>query len=149
MSAKYPSPPSSPRISTSRLSLYTITQTFTWMQRIRKAKLIVSSSGPEPITHPALSGAIVLQKAPVHHVDEFTCKSAVDVPRLLRVCRSDLLKLAELVNANTLVDEQYIVTRYSPILAYDNFYRWEVIIDPPNNPASGSYKVQVRSCKQQ
>lgn len=110
MSAKSPSPPPSPRISTSRLSLYNISQAFIRARRVRRRKAIVFSSGPEPITHPALSNAVNPFKVRVSRCDEFICASGVDVKKLLRPCRRALFEQAQSIGANTLVDEQYITT---------------------------------------
>lgn len=111
MSAKSPSPPPSPRTSSVRLSLYNISQAIVGIQRIRKSKSIVSSSGPEPITHAALSGTLFQKKVHVLRVDEFICESGVDAPKLLRACRSTLLEQAQKMGANALVDEEYIKAR--------------------------------------
>lgn len=59
--------------------------------------------------------------------DEFTCASGVDVPKLLRACRTSLLEQARTIGANVLVDEQ-----------------WHVTIIPPKNLVDGSYKVQIQ-----
>jgi len=59
--------------------------------------------------------------------DQFVCASAVDVPKLLRACRSTLLDQARTIGANVLVEEQ-----------------WCTSIIPPKNRAVGPYKVQVQ-----
>jgi len=126
-STKSPSPPPSPRMSSSRLSLYNISQALIRIRRVRNNKPIVSSSGPEPITHPSLSDAVSTTKVPMSRDDEFVCASGVDVPKLLRACRSTLLDQARIIGANVLVDEQWCTT-----------------ITPPKNPVDDPYKVQVQ-----
>jgi len=88
---------------------------------------IVSTSGSEPITHPCLSGAVSTQKVSVSREDQFLCASAVDVPKLLRACRSTLLDQARTIGANVLVEEQ-----------------WYTSIVPPKSRGDGPYKVQVQ-----
>lgn len=127
MSTKSPSPPPSPRASTARLSLYNISQALIRIKRIRSHKQIVSSSGPKPVTHTSLYGAVSPYKVPMSRDDEFTCASGVDVPKLLRACRTSLLEQARTIGANVLVDEQ-----------------WHVTIIPPKNLVDGSYKVQIQ-----
>lgn len=149
MSAKSPSPPPSPRLSTVRLTLYNISQAFIRMRRFRNGRRIVSSSGSAPITHPSLSGAISVVKVPVSREDEFVCASGVDVPKLLRACRSTLLDQARAFGANVLVEEQYVAAlHFYMIRAQAHFHRWHTSISPPKNPVDGSYKVQVRSHEQ-
>lgn len=123
MSTKSPSHPSSPRtspappsprLSPARLTLYNISQAFIRIRRIRNGKPITSSSGSTPITHPSLSDAMSATKVPMNRKDEFICASGVDVPKLLRACRSTLLDQARIIGANVLVDEQYVMTQYSP-----------------------------------
>ncbi|KAF9652626.1 hypothetical protein BDM02DRAFT_3266326 [Thelephora ganbajun] len=126
-SASPASPPPSPRISSSRLSLYNISQAFIRIRRLRQRGQIVSTSGPEPITHPCLFDAVSRRKVSVSRGDQFVCVSAVDVPKLLRACRLALLDQARTIGANVLVEEQ-----------------WCVSIIPPKNRADGPYKVQVR-----
>ena len=132
-STKSPSPPPSPRTSSFRLSLYSIAQARIGIQRIRKSKEIVSSSGPEPITHSALSGVVYPRKLAVSRSDEFICTSGVDIPQLLRACRVSLLEQARRdLGANVLVDEQYITIRYSPpILTNLNLLQMENLHCPP------------------
>lgn len=119
MSTKSTSPPPSPRTSTSRLSLYNITQAIIRVKRVRHDRQIISTSGPEPITHPSLINAVSTHKVAVRREDQFICASGVDVPKLLRACRSTLLDQAGTLGANVLVDEQYVMaSRLSPLLAY-------------------------------
>lgn len=121
MSANSASPPPSPRTSSSRLSLYNISSAFIRIRRVRQDREIVSTSGPEPITHPSLSNAVSTHKVSVRREDQFVCASGVDVPKLLRACRSTLLDQAGAIGANVLVDEQYVTAwRLSPILSYDH-----------------------------
>jgi len=121
MSANSASPPPSPRTSSSRLSLYNISNAFIRIRRVRQDRQIVSSSGPEPITHPSLSNVVSTHKVSVSREDQFVCESAVDVPKLLRACRSTLLDQARTIGANVLVEEQCVTSwRLSPSLAYDH-----------------------------
>ncbi|KAF9788310.1 hypothetical protein BJ322DRAFT_622596 [Thelephora terrestris] len=128
MSTRSPSsPPPSPRISTARLSLYNISQALIRIRRLRHGKPISSSSGPAPITHPSLPGAMSATKIPMNRDDEFICASGVDVPKLLRACRSTLLEQARKIGANVLVDEH-----------------WNVSITPQKTGEDGPYKVQIQ-----
>jgi len=63
----------------------------------------------------------------VSREDQFICASGVDVPKLLRACRSTLLDQARTIGAKVLVDEQ-----------------WHAAIVPPKNSADGPYKVQIQ-----
>jgi len=126
-SAKSLSPPPSPRTSPSRLSLYNIANAFVRIRRFRQDDQIVSTSGAEPITHPSLSNAASTHKVSVSREDQFVCASGVDVPKLLRACRSTLLDQARTIGANVLVEEQ-----------------WSATITPSKNRPDGSYKVQVQ-----
>jgi len=127
MSIKSTSPPPSPRTSSSRLTLQNITHAFIRIRRVREDRQIVSTSGPEPITHSCLNNAVSTHKVSVSREDQFVCASAVDVPKLLRACRSTLLDQARTIGANVLVEEQ-----------------WCTSIIPPKNRAGGPYKVQVQ-----
>lgn len=128
MSAKSPSPPSSPRVpgsprtSSSRLSLYSISQAFIRMKRIRDHKQIESSSGQQPITHPSLVGAVHLYKEPINRGDQFICVHGVDLPKLLRASRLSLLNQAKAMGANVLVDEKYAVAQHSPPILIRDFF---------------------------
>jgi len=126
-SIKSASPPPSPRTSPSRLSLHNISSAFIRIRRVRGDRQIVSTSGPEPITHPSLDDAVSTHKVSVRRQDQFVCASAVDVPKLLRACRSTLLDQARTIGANVLVEEQ-----------------WCTSIVPAKNRADGPYKVQVQ-----
>jgi len=125
-SAKSLSPPPSPRTSPSRLSMYNISNAFIWIRRFRQDGRIVSRSGPEPITHPSLSDVASTHKISVSREDQFVCISGVDIPKLLRACRSTLLDHARIIGANVLVEEQ-----------------WSATIIPLKNRTEGPYKVQV------
>lgn len=127
MSSESRSPPPSPRLSTARLTLYNISQALIRTRRFRNNQRIVSSSGPHPITHSSLSGAASTTRVHISRDDEFICASGVDIPKLLRACRSTLLDRATAIGANVLVDEQ-----------------WRASIVPPKNPADDPYKVQIR-----
>ena len=119
MSIKSASPPPSPRTSPSRLSLHNISHAFIRIRRVRQDRQIVSTSGPEPITHSCLNNAVSTQKFSVSREDQFVCASAVDVSKLLRACRSTLLDQARTIGANVLVEEQYVMTWHlPPILAH-------------------------------
>lgn len=143
MSTKSPSPPTSPRISSSRLSLYNITQAFIRAQRIKKSKTIVSSSGPTPITHPTLSQAVGYSKLPVSHEDEFICSNGVDVPKLLRATRSTLLEKAQILGAHILVEERYITPHYSPpIFPHHDCSQLGSLHYPPEGPQDWSIQSQ-------
>lgn len=121
MSANSASPPPSPRTSTSRLSLYNISNAFIRIRRVRQDRGIVSTSGPEPLTHPSLDNVEYPHKVSVRREDHFVCASGVDVPKLLRACRSTLLDQARAIGANVLVDEQYVTAwPPPPIFAYDH-----------------------------
>jgi len=152
MSAQSASPPPSPRTSPSRLSFYNIASAFIRIRRLRQDGQIVSTSGPEPITHPSLSNAISTQKVSMRREDQFVCASAVDVPKLLRACRSTLLDEARAIGANVLVEEQYV--KYDSVSSPNPHswaipHRWSTSITPPKNRSDDPYKVQVRSCQQQ
>lgn len=148
-SIKYTSPPPSPRTSPSRLSLQNISFAFIRIRRVRGDRQIVSTSGPEPITHPCLKNAVSTHKVSVSREDQFVCASAVDVPKLLRACRSTLLDQARTIGANVLVEEQYVMTRRSPQSSFmTNLHRWYTSIISPKNRADGPYKVQVRRRQQ-
>ena len=135
MSAPSASPPPSPRTSPSRLSLYNISNAFIRIRRVREDRQIVSTSGPEPITHPCLSGAVSTQKVSVSREDQFLCASAVDVPKLLRACRSTLLDQARTIGANVLVEEQCVMTRCPvSILAHNRFSQVVHIHCPSEEP---------------
>ena len=121
MSANSASPPSSPRTSTSRLSLYNISNALIRIRRVRQDRQIVSTSGPEPITHPSLSNVVSTHKVSIRREDQFVCVSAVDVPKLLRACRSTLLDQARTIGANVLVEERCVMAWHlSPSFAYDH-----------------------------
>lgn len=150
MSIRSASPPPSPRTSPSRLSLQNISSAFIRIRRFRGDRQIVSTSGPEPITHPCLNNAVSTHKVSVSREDQFVCASAVDVPKLLRACRSTLLDQARTIGANVLVEEQYVITRRLPQSSLMIIpRRWYTSIIPPKNRTGGPYKVQVRQCEQQ
>jgi len=149
MSINSASPPSSPRTSPSRLSLQNISSAFIRIRRVRGGRQIVSTSGPEPITHPCLKNVVSTHKVSVSREDQFVCLSAVDVPKLLRACRSTLLDQARTIGANVLVEEQYVMTRRLPQSSLMIILRrWCTSIIPPKNRTVGPYKVQVRRCQQ-
>ena len=106
MSARSPSPPTSPRISTSRLSLYNISQALIRMKRLKNVKQIESTSGSDPITQ--LSGPVSTVQVPIRRNDEFVCAFGVDLLKLIRACRSTLFEQAKTIGANVLIDEQYV-----------------------------------------
>jgi hypothetical protein len=81
----------------------------------------------------------------VSREDQFVCASAVDVPKLLRACRSTLLDQARTIGANVLVEEQYVIARRPPILAYHHSSQVVHHHHPSKNRAGGPYKVQVSS----
>lgn len=122
MSSESRSPPPSPRLSTARLTLYNISQALIRTRRFRNNGRIVSSSGPQPITHSSLSGAVSTPRVNISRDDEFICASGVDIPKLLRACRSTLLDRATAIGANVLVDEQYVTICYSPSLTSEHFF---------------------------
>jgi len=127
ISTKSTSPALSPRTPPPRLSLQNISSVFIRIRRVREDRQIVSTSGPEPITHPSLNNAVSTHKVSISREDQFVCAAAVDVPKLLRACRSTLLEQARTIGANVLVEEQ-----------------WCTSIIPPKNRTGGPYKVQVQ-----
>lgn len=104
------SPPPSP--ITMPLTLPSVASVFVKLQRAKdrsKTDSIDFCSG-EPQTHPSLSGegATARSRVPLVHSDLFTCKGAVDVPKLLRASRASLLEKAEYLGANVLVEERCV-----------------------------------------
>ena len=75
-----------------------------------KAHHIESSSGPEPLTHPALrdDGAVSPRKVPLEENATFVCRDGVDAAKLIRAVRGSLYQKALDVGANVLVDEQCV-----------------------------------------
>ena len=59
------------------------------------------------MTHPVLTGHGVtsVRKVPLEDQRRFLCRDGVDVKRLLRMMRADLLEEAQMIGANVLVDE--------------------------------------------
>lgn len=104
-------PPPSP--ITMPLTLPSMASVFVKLQRAKdrsKSDSLDFSSG-EPQTHPScLSGESAMPRSrdSLVHTDIFTCKGAVDVPKLLRASRASLLEKAEYLGANVLVDERCV-----------------------------------------
>lgn len=71
-----------------------------------KGESLECSSG-EPQTHPCLEGATDLVELPLAHSDVFTCKGAVDLPKLLRASRASLFDKAIYSGANVLHKESW------------------------------------------
>ncbi|EJF56233.1 hypothetical protein BD309DRAFT_874327 [Dichomitus squalens] len=94
-----------------------------------KAHHIESSSGPAPLTHPALrgDGAVSPQRVPLEENVTFVCRDGVDVAKLLRAARASLYQKAVEVGANVLVDEQ-----------------WSCTICGPRHRSDGTFRVYVR-----
>lgn len=72
-----------------------------------KGESLECSSG-EPQTHPCLEGATDLVELPLAHSDVFTCKGAVDLPKLLRASRASLFDKAIYSGANVLHKERFV-----------------------------------------
>ncbi|KAI0322900.1 hypothetical protein OF83DRAFT_1048257 [Amylostereum chailletii] len=87
--------------------------------------VIVSSSGPDPLTHPTFLGKPGIERAeqPLAHVEHFICADAVEPAILLRASRTALLEHARTYGADSLVDET-----------------WNLSIRPKN----GTYRVSIK-----
>jgi len=111
------------------LTISTVTNAFVKLRRSTSRAETIDSTSGEPQTHHSLQGhgAISIRKVPLVHTDLFSCRDAVDVPKLLRGSRASLLERAEFMGANVLVDES-----------------WECSIRVPKDRRHGSYKVQIR-----
>ncbi|KAI0822984.1 hypothetical protein BC628DRAFT_1326089 [Trametes gibbosa] len=111
------------------LSMSNVANIFVKMRRNRskaKSHHIDSSSGDEPQTHPALQGAVSLEKIPLEQRETFVCRDGVDATKLVRVVRGALYQKAQTYGANVLVDE-----------------RWTCTICGPRHRADGTFKVEV------
>lgn len=83
------------------------------VQRKVKAHHIDSNSGDEPVTSRSLlstseEAGSTKKLARLEIQDVYVCIDAVDVAKLLRASRTSLLDQASPLNANVLVDEQYV-----------------------------------------
>ncbi|KIP12100.1 hypothetical protein PHLGIDRAFT_98439 [Phlebiopsis gigantea 11061_1 CR5-6] len=89
----------------------------------------IESSSGEPQTHPVLHGEGVTsaRKVPLQDQRRFLCRNGVDVKRLLRTIRGEMLEEAQMIGANVLVDEW-----------------WTCYIHAPKR--DGVYKVDIRYC---
>ncbi|OCH86848.1 hypothetical protein OBBRIDRAFT_737225 [Obba rivulosa] len=81
-----------------------------------KQKQHIQSSSGEPYTHLSLDapGAVSERRVPLVQKDDFVCRDAVDVVRLLRLVRASLYEKAEALGANVLIDEQWTCTIHGP-----------------------------------
>ena len=70
----------------------------------------IESSSGEPQTHPVLRGEGVTsaRKVPLQDQRRFLCRDGVDVEKLLRTMRAEMLEEAQMIGANVLVDEWYV-----------------------------------------
>ena len=70
----------------------------------------IESSSGEPQTHPVLRGEGVTsaRKVPLQDQRRFLCRDGVDVKKLLRTMRAEMLEEAQMIGANVLVDEWYV-----------------------------------------
>lgn len=104
------SPPPSP--ITMPLTLPSVASVFVKLQRAKdraKTDTLDFCSG-DPQTHPCLfgEGTTPRNRVSLVHSDLFTCKGAVDVPKLLRASRASLLEKAEYLGGNILVEERCV-----------------------------------------
>ncbi|KIM70621.1 hypothetical protein SCLCIDRAFT_100849 [Scleroderma citrinum Foug A] len=115
------------------LTLPSVASVFVKLQRAKdraKTDTLDFCSG-DPQTHPCLfgEGTTPRNRVSLVHSDLFTCKGAVDVPKLLRASRASLLEKAEYLGGNILVEES-----------------WGCTIRMPKVARQGSYRVRVRYC---
>jgi hypothetical protein len=141
------SPPSPIRVP---LTISTVTNAFVKLRRSTSRAETIDSTSGEPQTHHSLQGhgAISIRKVPLVHTDLFSCRDAVDVPKLLRGSRASLLERAEFMGANVLVDERcvHLIVVHLSVSVADSLCStsWECSIRVPKDRRHGSYKVQVR-----
>lgn len=118
-----PPPLSPPRIRTSlsrtKLTFPGVANLFVSLKRAQvrgaaaaaaKPHHIVSTSGDEPLTHPALAPeeAVSPRQVELSREDTFVCTGGVDAAKLVRVVRDNLLQNAISVGANVLIKEQCV-----------------------------------------
>ncbi|KAF8708906.1 hypothetical protein AX14_013531 [Amanita brunnescens Koide BX004] len=75
-----------------------------------KQKVLQSSSGQTPLSHPGLAEHACHRREPIKRIDTYHCAGAVNVPDLLRTTRFELLDFASMLGANALVEEQWTCT---------------------------------------
>ncbi|KAH0835851.1 hypothetical protein J3R83DRAFT_9720 [Lanmaoa asiatica] len=88
------------------LTVSTVANAFIKFKRARHDALDFTSG--RPITHPSLCGedATCKRRVPLGHGDQYLCKDAVDVAKLLRGSRASVLEKAVFLGANVLVEER-------------------------------------------
>jgi len=88
-----------------------MTNAFVKLRRSTSKTENIDSTSGEPKTHPSLQGegATSVRKVPLIQSDLFSCRDAVDVPKLLRGSRASLLERAEFMGADVLVNERCVV----------------------------------------
>jgi len=102
-----PSSPSSPRKTS--LNMPDVANILIRIRRVsQKSTDVECSSGPELQTHPGISeGSRSPRKECLERKDVYECSGAVVTSHLLRATRTALVKKAEDLGANALVDEQW------------------------------------------
>ena len=152
--------------SSARLSVGAIAKIFIKMRHLQRQSkqpyTILCDSGLEPLTHPRAQQATFhnskesITRTAVAHKDTYICagNGGVDAVRLLRVTRSFLVEQANMLGANTLVDERwgsFYFLQLDVSVSVDNrphteiwLCRWSYVINQPKNRPRGQYKVSVR-----
>ncbi|KAL6306392.1 hypothetical protein BKA93DRAFT_729404 [Sparassis latifolia] len=85
----------------------------------------IESSSGDPQTHPVLDGEGVVseRRVPLVQEDDFVCRDAVDVVKLLRAVRATLYENAETLGGSVLVDEQWTCSISVPRHRNDRTYK--------------------------